>query len=160
MHSVFIQTLMNFHWGSCAQPTTWQAERVGRWRREQQIDRWHFTSAGGSTESRVSPKSSWGGTSFRLQGPPHKPPPPFRWNKWAKPGDGFREHLRHILFIFIQNFGNCISHCKEKSHLFFSLNHQLANWQCIALFYVHLCIFLFLSVPSFLFELWVCLLYN
>ncbi len=71
----------------------WQAARVGRRRKEQQIDRWHFTSAGGSTESRVSPKSSWGGTSFRPQGPPRKPPPLFRKNKRGRQGEGFREHL-------------------------------------------------------------------
>lgn len=98
-HSVFIQALMDFHWGSWARPTSWQAARQ---RRELWTDRWHFTSAGGSTESRVSPKSSWGGTSFRPQGPP---PPLFRRNKRGRKGEGFSEHLSRRVLATAFSYG-------------------------------------------------------
>lgn len=109
-------------------PTTWQAAWAGRRRGEHQIDRWHFTSAGGSTESRVSPKSSWGGTSFRPQGPPRKPPPLFKRNKWAERGEGFRERLSRwefwLLLFLLQG---------KKSHVFF-LSLSPTGTNCIPLF--------------------------
>lgn len=127
---------------------SWQAARVGRQRRGRPIDRWHFTSAGGSTESRGSPKSSWGGTSFSRQGPPHKPPPLFRSNKWGERTKGFREHLSHTILA-----------SALIAHFFPPLFNTNWHWRHCSL-YVHLFAFLSLSVSSFLFELWVCLLYN
>lgn len=125
-----------------------------RWRREQQIDRWHFTSAGGSTKSRVSPKSSWEAPSFRPQGPPRKPPLLFRQNKRGKRGEGFRERLSHRefwLLLFLLQRG-------WKSQVFFP---STSNWhQLHPSLYVHLSVFLTVSFSSSLFELWVCLLYN
>lgn len=131
---------MDFHWGSWAQPTTWQGVRAGRQRRALQIDRWHLTSAGSSMESRVSPKSSWEGTSFRPLGPPRKPPPLFRGNKWGKWGEDFRERLSRwefwlqlgkkksqVFFLYLSPTGtNCIPLFMSISlslsqHLFFSL---------------------------------------
>lgn len=71
--------------------------RLGRPRTEQQIDgeidRWHRTSAGGSTKSRVPPKSSWVGPSLRLQGPPSTHLLFSEKNKRFEQTGSLREHL-------------------------------------------------------------------
>lgn len=129
LHSVFIQTLMDFNWGSWAQPTTLTGSKSGKMEKRAAARWiWHFTSAGGSTKSRVSPKSSWGGTSFRLQGPPCKPPPLFRNKKRGQAGLGL-ENICHI-----RNFGNCFSYCKKRESHVFSPSLLPTGTKCILLF--------------------------
>lgn len=123
-------------------------------RRQQQIDRWHFTSAGWSTESRGSPKSN---NIFQTSGTTPKTSSSFQKEQIRQAGWRFQRTL-----VTQKSLALFFSHCIEINAKFFLLA-SLPTGTVLhpSFFFISISLpFPLEASPLFSFELWACLLYN
>lgn len=134
-HPLFIQTLMDFHWSSCSQPTTRQPVRAGEWEGS-------FREMDG-TSHLLGVQQSQGDLLNLVEEErlsdlmDHLTDLPFLSKGTNGACEGFRERLSHW------EFWHRSCHCLENNSSFSSsLYHRLAL-NCISSLYVHLSAFSF-----------------